>query len=630
MFNFTGSARRPRNVNLSGRKSTPAPSLASSSLRNKPAPSSSLQAAREERAAREAERKRLKAAGTIQRTWRGRKAIELKRTEWRATWDSMATQNIDPSQVPLILSLFLGFTDIGRSRRRRIWSKDDLERLGHMVEIFHVWIGGDIAGLDGRMQFLGARLGRLLVETVGVGIVQGEQLKHSLQLLAKLARAIPRLVDDEYYATLSNITGSNVLWLDDLIEAVVSPLQPEVPDNEAAFRAFNARYLTTPSLTLLLGERGTSKLISGVNLRRVASSFSLDMGMDNKLWLLAHVIYFNNHGRQVIDFTGDPFFSLTTEKEEYIKFLSLLLSSVAIEVGQRIDIEDVNMEESDGDESPNKIKRRKDPLPDFVKQQIESLVQQSSISSLLSSTRSTDGNVNVLAGFALTLLLVFPAQRTDMRFWLCVASTSDGIPAVKYVWGAVKRCQLFASIKGDAKFAVKYLKSPPTFPVGSSAQSVEDQWNLIFLFLEMYSFVLVTGDDHEFLQGKGRQLAMEDVGELTLFLKNLSFAMYWWFGDIIGEDKTKDTGGEVYFRPHETGRAWELGYFRSVVMDVLKAIYTREYAPVYPPIGVYMADHGQFSSTFPSKGPLAHGEIPDIGWLHCGRCSRRGEPPTAP
>jgi ubiquitin-protein ligase E3 C len=163
-----------------------------------------------------------------------------------------------------------------------------------------------------------------------------------------------------------------------------------------------------------------------------------------------------------------------------------------------------------------------------------------------------------------------------MRFWLCVALTVDGVSAVKYVWNAVKQCQLFTLIKGDAASAVDYLKYPPVLRVGSSAKSVEDQWNLIFLFLEMYKFVLVTGDDHEFLQGKGRQLSISEVSELSVFLKNLSFAMYWWYGNIMGEDKTKDSGGGVSSKAQENGRAWELGYFRSVVTDVLKAIYTRE------------------------------------------------------
>jgi ubiquitin-protein ligase E3 C len=88
--------------------------------------------------------------------------------------------------------------------------------------------------------------------------------------------------------------------------------------------------------------------------------------------------------------------------------------------------------------------------------------------------------------------------------------------------------------------------------------------------------VLVTGYDHEFLQGTGRQLPLSEASELSVFLKNLSFAMFWWNGHIVGEDKTKDSGGEVFSKTQDTGRAWELDYFRNMVTDVVKAIYTRE------------------------------------------------------
>jgi ubiquitin-protein ligase E3 C len=491
------------------------------------------------------------------------------------------------------MSLFLGIASMGRQKPRRQWSKEDLERLGKMLVVTRMWLLGKERNPDPkRNRYLRWKFGKLLVGAIDRGVVQNDALETVLQSLAQLVRYAPQIANEEYYFALSKVTVSATLndtLLYALIEALTNPLQrpndgepKSEADLDAAYRAFDTRYLTTPNLVSLLGDSAIKKLSADIDLWKAASCCSVDLETESKLWLLSHIIYFTRHG-QVVDLTGDVVPNLPAAQEEYINFVSRVLSSVAVEVGQRIDVEDYVMEEADEVDSDDEAKpakqpskSKKEPLPVFVKQQIESLVQQSTITSLLSSTKSTDGNVQVLAGFALTLLLVFPAKRTDMRFWLCVALTSDGVPAVKYVWNAVKECQLFASIKNDSFAAIDPLKYPPVTRGGISAKSVEEQWNLIFLFLEMYSFVLVTGDDHEFLQGKGRQLALSEVSQLTLFLKNLAFAMYWWFGEIMGEDKTKDNSAEVYFRVQETGRAWELSYFRSVVTDVLKAIYTRE------------------------------------------------------
>jgi len=578
MFNFTGSARRPRNVNLSGRKTT-TPS-ASTSQKNKIAPSSSLQTAREERAAREAERKRLKAAGTIQRTWRGRKVAEQQRQEWRAMWDGYPA---DASHAPTRISLFLACMDMGRKCKPKMWSREDLRRLDGMLLVAHVWLSDD--GGDGcvpkRRWYLHRNLGRLLVEGIDSGVVKDETLERALQVLPSLTWKVPELVDDRYYTALSKKTASPGLsdsQLQAIVEAVVSPLQLAKGRGDAkvdaAYRAFNARYLITPDLVYLLGDRCIEKLIVGVDLRKATEFFSLTLETESKLWLLSHVVYFSRHKKEAIDLTAS---GLPTDREEYIKFLSMALSSVAVEVGQRIDVEDITMndgDESDAEEDGISSKRprgKKQPLPPFVKQQIESLVERSSVTSLLSNIKSTDGNVDILAGFALALLLVFPARRTEMIFWLCVALTADSVPAVKYVWNAVKKCQLYASITSDSIAAVDPLKYPPTLPKGMSVKSIEDQWNLIFLFLEMYWCVLSTGGDHEFVQGEGHRLALSEVEDLALFLKNLSFATYWWYDDL-----TKSTGDDVLSKPQENGRAWELSYFRTVVTNVLQIIYIRE------------------------------------------------------
>jgi ubiquitin-protein ligase E3 C len=109
---FTGSSRRPRNVNLSGQASNPfsntswSPSAASNATKTV----SDAQADREKR---QVERRRLKAASQIQKTWRGYRSRstlkEKRRNDFDLVYQSLS--NADAFQrlyvsFPLLLSFF--------------------------------------------------------------------------------------------------------------------------------------------------------------------------------------------------------------------------------------------------------------------------------------------------------------------------------------------------------------------------------------------------------------------------------------------------------------------------------------------------------------------------------------------
>lgn len=108
---FTGNSRRPRNVNLSGQAGNPftntswSPSAASSA--NKTV--SNAQADRERR---QAERQRLKAAGKIQRTWRGHRErsrlAEFRRDEFDHLYVSGSHYQA-AARLPLAFNLLLAF-----------------------------------------------------------------------------------------------------------------------------------------------------------------------------------------------------------------------------------------------------------------------------------------------------------------------------------------------------------------------------------------------------------------------------------------------------------------------------------------------------------------------------------------
>ena len=89
---FTGSSRRPRNVNLSGQPSNPNPFASSSSSWNRPGdPARTVAQAQADREQRQRERQRLQSAKTLQRVYRGSLSRERVRDLHRARFDDAYT-----------------------------------------------------------------------------------------------------------------------------------------------------------------------------------------------------------------------------------------------------------------------------------------------------------------------------------------------------------------------------------------------------------------------------------------------------------------------------------------------------------------------------------------------------------
>ena len=106
---FSGSSRRPRQVNLSGRNlataTSPSPSTTSvSGTRN------SLATAQHERRQRQLERDRLLAARRIQRHWRGYNSRQEVRAQWRHQWDDheQRSKSLFPNGLDLNMTLETG------------------------------------------------------------------------------------------------------------------------------------------------------------------------------------------------------------------------------------------------------------------------------------------------------------------------------------------------------------------------------------------------------------------------------------------------------------------------------------------------------------------------------------------
>lgn len=247
------------------------------------------------------------------------------------------------------------------------------------------------------------------------------------------------------------------------------------------------------------------------------------------------------------------------------------------------------------------------------------------------------------------LLRIFPRLGEEIRMWLYQGSiTLKGsgarIPAVKLFWRVMSATDTFSAISNDSKAALSILHTQPR-PRSSTSISQEEitserDWRAILLFLELYAFVLRFTDDEEFLSGglaslterdrptsRSREsaLPLQDVKRLTVFLKNLSFTMYFNAADVLDDGQVSNEGGlRSYFgtgsskkfedhaqsqRIEDHGRKYgedrgflgipgmTFNYVRSIVTRVMRMLYERDSRRRFLP-----KDHWLMTSRFDMEG----------------------------
>ncbi|KAI9783215.1 MAG: hypothetical protein M1839_004055 [Geoglossum umbratile] len=599
---FTGHSRRPRQVNLSGRN--PNPFAAASASNN------ALVNAQQERFLRKLERDRLNAAKTIQRVWRGYSCRTKTKDGWRCAWDKMGDRGPgwpaavsgregqgargpesfkqeDEFLADLRLLLYFADVKVAEDVRRLDWL---VRRLLKTIET------SSSTFTEERSRFLLLRLERLLLDALMLDItpptVSPNFTADALSLLVFLTRSIPKDTAqnaNQYYRTLSNVTAranTQIPHIQDyLLQSVLCPLEQITSETVSAYEAFSTAYLSTPNLQEHLGN--FDRLMTGLNYKLLAmalaglirsnstSKVPVPNVSDSEglLWLLAYFIYSNQliHGAETS--------AIHAPDPDYVAVVSTLLCSLADEISARIDINSVPVKK-DLDAENKQVwqvsnqKWQRTPLPPFVRHEILSLVNQRSITSLLARTDgvTTDGSQQTqdssigggadarhLAGYALTLLRVFPRRGDEIRMWLYLGSMSAPtsvaeaprlrLPAIKYFWKATQNTSVYKSIYQDQNAALELLK-PRHATTLEDTEERGKEWGIILLFLELYTFVLKVMDDEEFLSGgtpnilsgsgfgsswtRESALLLSEVKEMTVFLKNLAFTMYWNASEISG------------------------------------------------------------------------------------------------
>ena len=439
----------------------------------------------------------------------------------------------------------------------------------------------------------------------------------------------------EYFKTLADLALGHQTENYNLVKAaVIGLLRADTSRAASVYEGFICEFLTIPNLPAMFGSfediaRAVKYDILARTLQQLLSASSKTDLLHVKsrealLWLLAYFIFFRRWAcarkRQNAD----------SPDVQYVSIVSRLVSFLANDISFRIDALGSQIEAASG--TLASAERPIQPMPAFVRSELLTLISQKNVSGLLAELDVTSVSDSVatgphreasnLASYALTLLRAFPRHGDEIRMWLYRGSTSrrartEGVemPAIKFFYQATSRTDIFDKISKDPHATVGMLRPDKIHGqsngISSSipTESRDQQWRVVLLFLELYKFVLIFMDDEEFLSGSTESnsqwshtrqsaLPLEQVRQLTIFLKNLAFSMHWNAAEIAGIEETEAKislaeyfGGSKAAQPekgHEEPpekfgemsvagvSGMTLAYMKGMVTGVLRMIYERE------------------------------------------------------
>jgi ubiquitin-protein ligase E3 C len=569
---FTGTSRRPRQVNLSGRPSNPFAQTSAGS-----GPQSAVASAQQDRLQREQQRRRLRASSRIQKVWRGHRARRRTFAAWRQIWDDIEEQSkgIYPSgeqslrQLRRLLLFYRPQEDV----KRLTWY--GMRQMASASETQQPAVPQPDGEWPGAYLTLCKACTAALRGRVGMDHQSDQQVLTILGFAARRSRFEQAVDAVEYYETL---TGLQDVPTDPLQSALLAPLQTGSKAAYVGLAVLLARPLDPDMIKLLRSSIDAQALCDALDQLPESRSATAR----SKLWLLANFICLagpSNH-------------------PSYISTVARLLGSLADDVDFESEPIDVDNLQFDRD-LLSKITTGL-PLNTFLKEQIASLVNQNSIRNLLVRDSATlgAGDAQMLAGYALTLLRCFPRRADDIRMWLYRGPSearSNDVPATQYFWNASrKNNSTFATIRQDSRKVLLMINA-------ASAASKED-WTVILVFMELYTFLLKIMDDDEFMGnaygGRNSAIPIRDVADLVTFLKNLGFTLYFNASELneAGEGTARDAGMLNLSRHFGGGATYEplkaaeeskpltlaglpgltVDYLKGLVTGLLRSIYDRD------------------------------------------------------
>lgn len=238
------------------------------------------------------------------------------------------------------------------------------------------------------------------------------------------------------------------------------------------------------------------------------------------------------------------------------------------------------------------------------------------------SNGASPSGASDLASYALTLLSVFPRRGEEIRMWLyrdSATSQRGKISTILYFWQAVNATGIYSDVTRELRTAITYLQPRSDAPgygfqapnkTQAGTRDVDEQWKIILIFFELYTFVLRFMDDEEFFSAnsssfsfagrpQSNALPLSEVKGLATFLKNLGFTMCYYANEISAAQDDLDSTDRIsnYFKissqqgiesaktqsPSKRSKppiagltGMSLGYVKGLVTGLLRMVYERD------------------------------------------------------
>ncbi|KAK5113784.1 hypothetical protein LTR62_003168 [Meristemomyces frigidus] len=568
---FTGKSRRPRQVNLSGRQTTNpfAPSASSG-------PQSAIETAQQERLQRQQQRERLHASYRIQKVWRGHDSRRRTFKAWRQIWDEVEGGCVGGD----VGGVYKSEDDSLRQLRRLLLFFQPKEDVGRLTEYglrqLATTSQHPTSCVRGPWPKAYLRLSRACVAALRVR--RQKDKKQDWALLNTLSFAVRKtsgtLTTDDAVRYYEVLTTLKEVSTEALQAALLAPLR--YPEAYAGLAVLLASPLDPPMLALLRSSINPTTLCDAI------STSSDRHTTRSRLWLLANLIYI----------AGSTSRGSTTYITAVARLLGLLADDVDFD-SPAVDLDNVTFDTEVLAKVTSGL-----PLNTFIHENITSLINEDAIRTLLSRDSTTGANAQLLAGYALTLLRCFPRRADETRMWLYMGPTrrTNDLGATPYFWKALRTTSVFSTIQQNSRQVVPLLQAST-----KAATSRKDDWTVILVFLELYTFLLKIMDDEEFMGSSGSRssaISLADVGELVTFLKNLGFALCFNASDLTstGPAPARDAGSLSLGRHFGHGAAQltsidlseakpltlaglpglTIDYLKGLTTGLLRAIYERD------------------------------------------------------
>ena len=389
-----------------------------------------------------------------------------------------------------------------------------------------------------------------------------------------------------------------------------------------AYTAFATTVMTQPSYAE--DSSTLARLANPVDLTELSTAISGQVdGEENqkgralsptqKLWQLAYLVYFHD----VIE--------RGSASRAYIDALSTLLGECANDIAEGSDDTDHQMYNTAAKSGPT-------PLSPFIKEKVSKILLDENLQAVLNEmspsqdpTQNTDvsdfASAKRIANFAVAMLRAFPQQAQNIRMALYRGSVrsigNQEVTTIEYFWKAARTTTVFRKISNNHRNVLSLLKEPipPSNQIWqapatkSEIAQWRDEWRIILLFFELYTFVLGFMDDEDFfyyakthsfgatgaspirtLSRKG-SLPLEDVSLMTTFLKNLAFVLYWNAADLVeSNENEEEVGISALFgnilQPNHrnvekkqktlTGNGVSQGYLKGLTTGLLRMLHERD------------------------------------------------------